>query len=55
MQLFKYLHNYYDVDRNNLFCVNVLIFHCTLSSQLKLSKPPQRTGVNFEEAAPRWV
>ena len=55
IQLFKYLHNYYDVDYNNLFCVNVLMFHCTWDIQLKLSNPPQRTNVDFEEAVPPWV
>ena len=38
--MFKYLHNYYGVDHNDLFYVNVPIFHCTQGNQLKLSKLP---------------
>ena len=28
IQVFKYLHKYYDVDHNDLLHVNVPIFHC---------------------------
>ena len=41
--MFKYLHKYYDVDHNNLFHVNVPIFHFTRGNQLKLFKLPQHT------------
>ena len=43
IQVFKYLHNYNDVDHSDLFHVNVPIFHCTQGNQLKLSKLPQHT------------
>ena len=41
--MFKYLHNYCDVDHKDLFHVNVPIFYCTRGNQLKLSKLPQHT------------